>query len=135
MTFTLLVCGGRNYTSHTVLLRVLDNVHAARPVTKIVTSTSAGVHAMARAWAKTRDVEVAVWARNWNARKARIPGVRKPHVLDMEKPDLVIAFPGSERTDRMVRMAGQRGITVQHMRDRHLEEYLKNSVGVTDSVA
>lgn len=50
----LLVCGGRNFTDRAHIYRVLDSMHATRPITRLIHGAATGVDDLAADWARSR---------------------------------------------------------------------------------
>lgn len=119
MSLKVLVCGGRDYTGGEQMAEVLDQLHRERGIATIVTGGARGADTYAEQWARGKCWLV-VYRPDWE-RYGRSAGViRNADMLDNEKPDLVLAFPGGRGTADMVRRARKAGvevIEVTHRRD------------------
>jgi hypothetical protein len=105
----VLVCGGRDYADRTAVILALDSL---RDVTLIVHGGAPGADSLAGEWAKISGVEVRVYPADW-ARHGNAAGpIRNGHMLEVECPDLVVAFPGGRGTDDCVRQARRKGTLV-----------------------
>lgn len=108
----LLVCGGRDWSSVGLTYEALDRVHKKRPVTMLVTGCAKGADALAVAWAVSRGVPHRVFRADWDGLGRRAGSVRNQQMLDVGKPDGVVAFPGGHGTADMVRRSLEAGLTV-----------------------
>ena len=113
----LLVCGGRDYEDWPTIKRVLDAVHAKRPVTLVITGAARGADVRAEAWAALRGIACTglryqVTPEEWKHVGRAAGPLRNQRMLDEEKPDGVVAFPGGDGTADMVRRSRAAGLTV-----------------------
>jgi len=110
----VLVCGGRNYRDWPRLCAVLD---AIRPKPLVVIHGDApGADQLAGLWARTNQVAVRVHPADWTELGRAAGPIRNQEMLDEEKPDLVIAFPGGHGTVDMVSRAREAGVEVRELR-------------------
>lgn len=108
----VLVCGGRRYANRAFLHRVLNRVHARRPVTCVIEGGAAGADAMGRVWAHGKGIDVATFDANWDLYQGRAGSVRNHKMLREGRPELVVAFEGGKGTAHMVRIAREAGVPV-----------------------
>lgn len=113
----LLVCGGRDYWDWPTVQRVLDAVHAKRPVTLVITGHAPGADALAETWASVRGVACTgerykVTSTEWKRFGPAAGPMRNQRMLDEQQPDGVVAFPGGKGTRNMVGLARAAGVTV-----------------------
>ena len=81
-------------------------------IAKIVTGGARGADKLAVQWANSRQVNRTIYLAKW-AMFGRYAGLaRNREMLDSEKPDLIVAFPGGKGTAHMVRIARQGGYEV-----------------------
>lgn len=116
----IVVTGGRNYATNRLcadeerehVFRVLIE---SRP-TSIIQGGATGADACARTWARIHGVPCYTYVAQW-ALYGRAAGPRRnEHMLWVECPDLVIAFPGGRGTDHCVREALRLGLRVRDER-------------------
>lgn len=108
-TFSILVCGGRDYGDRIKLFRVLDEISKDRSV-KIISGAARGADRLSVEWAKSRGVPFLEFPADWS-RYGRSAGViRNQQMLDEALPDLVLAFPGGTGTMDMVKRARRAGV-------------------------
>jgi hypothetical protein len=114
----VLVCGGRHYADAG---KVNATLSALRPrPTKIITGDARGADALAYLWAWDHGVEYEGFPADWrNFGKAAGP-LRNSQMLNAEKVDLVVAFPGGAGTADMVAKARAKNIPVQEMLEENL---------------
>jgi UDP-N-acetylmuramoylalanine-D-glutamate ligase len=127
----ILVCGGRDYGNREELFLILDRLHGATPFTVLIHGGAKGADALAAAWAEARRVDTnaypALWgdlsqpdalikhSRSGRAYDARAGFRRNQTMLDLGKPDLVVAFPGGSGTQDMVDRAKAAGVRMIHV--------------------
>ena len=104
----VLVCGGRDYADSAKVDRHLT---ALMPTT-IVHGAARGVDTLADKWAGKWKVPVHRYPADWGL-YGRVAGpIRNQRMLDIEQPDLVLAFPGGKGTADMIRRAKAAGFQV-----------------------
>lgn len=107
----VLVCGGRDFKDRVGLFATLDEVNAAA-ISCIIEGGARGADTFARQWAKERNVAFVEFRADW-AKHGKLAGfVRNSQMLEMGKPDLVVAFPGGRGTANMVMKAKRAGVRV-----------------------
>lgn len=104
----VLVTGGRDYNDPACVYRYLTQL--APKV--IVHGHATGADALADTWALHYAVEVRRYPADWKAHGRAAGPIRNQQMLDVEKPDVVLAFPGGRGTADMVRRAKAAGIKV-----------------------
>lgn len=123
MTFTMLVCGGRDYSDADKLFAILDSVvdkkglwEPAFPgiVTQellVVSGGARGADSLAHDWAEARGARINEYLPNWNKYGLRAGVLRNQEMLDRENVNLVVAFPtGGPGTRDMISRAQKAGI-------------------------
>lgn len=111
------VTGGRNYTQVRALHRVLDRVHRRKGIRRLVHGGQRGADTAAAGWAALNRVECqpyhAEWDRFRTVRGKNPAGpIRNRMMLQTERPDVLIAFPGNDGTAHCVKLAKRLGIFV-----------------------
>ncbi len=113
----VLVCGGREYGNwyghRDHVTAVLDKL----PVAMIIQGGASGADLLAHQWAKKRQLPSISHFADWEKHGKMAGPIRNGEMLDMWKPDQVVAFPGGMGTENMVRQAQARGISVQDERE------------------
>jgi hypothetical protein len=110
---TILVCGGRDYDDWRTVWRVLDgvanrfNVHV-----RIVHGGATGADQLAARWARETGQEAIAYPADWKAHGRAAGPIRNALMLEREKPDLVVAFPGGRGTADMVAKARAASVDV-----------------------
>lgn len=94
----VLVCGTRTFSDEKFIFEVLDEYHAASPITLIIEGEARGADTIARLWAESRDVEVAKFPAKWDV-YGRAAGPIRNAVMLQQKPDLVMGFYDVEVVD------------------------------------
>lgn len=113
----ILVCGGRDFDDYLFLTKGLDYIAGYSPITHIVTGGASGADALAERYGKEKNIPVSVHKAEWHKYGKAAGPKRNQRMLDEEKPDYVVAFPGGRGTTDMVRRARDQGFAV-------IEEYL-----------
>lgn len=109
---TVLVCGGRDFDNREVLKNALDLLHGLHHFTRLVHGGARGADSLAAYWALGQGVFAAGYPAQWDAYGKAAGMIRNQEMLDVEKPELVIAFPGGRGTADMVRRAKKAGVKV-----------------------
>lgn len=112
----IVVTGGRDYTDRAALFLALDLLHAATRITRLAHGNARGADTLADDWARVRRVELQRYPADWDRHRKRAGAIRNRAMLDAERPDVVVAFPGGRGTADCVRAAGERGIPVLDLR-------------------
>lgn len=111
MADRVLVCGGRTFNDAN-LVNVTLNLLNPRV---LINGGAPGADRLARMWAGYRCIPTFTFPADWE-RKGRSAGpLRNQAMIDIGKPDLVIAFAGGSGTADMVRRARKAGIEVREV--------------------
>lgn len=108
----VIVCGGRDLTDMVWVAREMDALHAKTPIRTLIQGGATGADRLARRWAYVAGVEVKEYPADWPTHGRAAGPIRNQHMLDAERPDLVVAFPGGRGTADMVRRAKAAGVCV-----------------------
>lgn len=111
----VLVCGGRDYRNHAYVFGVLDEMHAATPITCIIQGGARGADLHAYLWARERQIPNEQYDADWESDGLAAGPIRNARMLRDGKPDLVVAFPGGRGTADMVRQARAAGVSVREV--------------------
>ena len=126
--FTVLVCGGRDYDDYhkleSVLLSLCDkkklwqlSSKSLRNSLRVVTGACpTGADHLAKAWAGLWDARYQGYPADWKKFGLRAGPVRNQEMINSEKIDLMIAFPGGAGTRDCVWRARKAGIPVQEVK-------------------
>lgn len=112
----VLVCGGRDFDDYSKVCEVLDGIDQGHVITQIVHGAARGADRLANQWAFARGVPVNAFAANWESEGRAAGPIRNQRMLDLGKPDLVVAFPGGRGTADMVSRARAAGVEVREVR-------------------
>jgi hypothetical protein len=110
----LLVCGGRNFSDTEHAYKVLDGLHRMHGIDVLIEGNARGADRIAGYWARRNGVHNMKFDADWNRHGKAAGAIRNQQMLDIGKPDMVLAFPGGRGTADMVRRARATGVTVQH---------------------
>ena len=107
----VLVCGGRDFYNKALLKKTLDEIHAKTPITCLIQGgAKTGADWLAKHWGTAygglRKDQQEEYEANWNAYKKGAGPIRNTFMLQMSRPDLVVAFnTGGPGTADMMRKA------------------------------
>ena len=114
----VLICGGRKWNRRELTFRALDFLHQRHQFRAVIHGAASGADTLASEWAHSRGIKVYEYPAKWrpphlNGQLDREAGFKRNQMmLDMEQPDLVIAFPGTSGTADMMRRSRQAGVQV-----------------------
>lgn len=97
----------RIFVNHT-----LDKLDEDRGITKVIEGGASGVDTCAFWWAVMRRKDRKSYPAKWKLHGKKAGSIRNQEMLEMEKPDIVVAFPGGRGTADMVRKARRAGVEV-----------------------
>jgi predicted Rossmann-fold nucleotide-binding protein len=122
--FTVLVCGGREYTDKENVFRVLgeicDEFHLwdynnTIPIyIRVINGGARGADKFSTEWAKENAAQYQEYKPKYDEHSPKFaPLARNQEMLNEEIVDLVLAFPGGRGTADMVRRAEKKGVLVR----------------------
>ena len=112
VSITLLVCGGRDFQDRELMTLLLSQIHAWRPIHRLVHEAAPGADTEANHWAITHGIPTDPYPANWTVHGNRAGPIRNARILRLGKPDLVLALPGGRGTRDMIRRARETGLKV-----------------------
>ena len=101
--YVVLVCGGRDYSDRRTVFRTLDKINYIRAITKVIHGDATGADRLGDEWARVNGVVVTRFLANWVGFGRSAGVIRNQLMLDVGKPDLVVAFTGGRGTADMAR--------------------------------
>lgn len=114
----VIVCGGRDFASTNMderdfVYNTLNQLDATRgPFKVVIHGCATGADEEGRIWAVGMGRLEAPFRANWRAHGRAAGPIRNQRMIDVGKPDAVIAFPGGRGTADMVQRAKLAGIPV-----------------------
>ena len=108
----VLVIGGTTFSDWGLLCDTLDRLHDEHQISVLIHGVSAGADSLADYWAKLRGVESMPCPPDWDCHGRGAGLVPNRQMLSDHKPDLVVAFPGSNDTKHMAEIAQKASVTV-----------------------
>lgn len=109
----VLVCGGRNYHDLDTAHNLLDSLHRQERITVVIDGGASGADRLGFEWAHCNGVTTQTYAADWKKHGKAAGPIRNREMLDVGRPDLVLAFPGGRGTADMVRQAESRSVPVR----------------------
>jgi hypothetical protein len=118
--FTLAVTGGRDYSDSAHEFRLLDEIHAAHPVTELCQGGASGADRFAKVWAESRGVACQTFVADWDAHGNAAGPMRNKRMCDYvasrEGRKMLLALPGNRGTADCVGKFLAAGIEVRDER-------------------
>lgn len=117
----VLVCGGRDMdridACNWLERNALDELSFASglsnfTIEKIIHGGCRGADEGAGEWAKSENIPVVVCRADWKKHGKAAGPIRNRMMLDVHKPDFVIALPGGRGTENMISLAESYGVRV-----------------------
>lgn len=112
----LLVCGGRNFNDKRLLVAVLDEIRTAllpNCVDVVIQGGAKGADTLAGEWAIETGIHCAEVKALWDYHGKSAGPIRNRVMCDLlNNKDLVVAFPGGNGTNHMIRTARENRIPV-----------------------
>lgn len=108
----VLVCGGRDYNDYGNVKAHLDALHDMEPITEIIHGGASGADTLAGLWATQNNVKLNIFPAEWEKHGRAAGPIRNTIMLEVGKPELVLAFRGGRGTANMVKQAEDAGVEV-----------------------
>ena len=106
----VLVCGGRDFSGD--VAPDLERLNRERRFSKVIVGGFSGADKLAWKWATSKGIDVNVHYAQWHLYGPKAGPMRNAKMLELDKPDLVVAFPGGRGTADMVGKAKAAGVPV-----------------------
>lgn len=110
MTTRYLICGGRDFADQALMDKALRSLILHPEDAVIIHGDARGADRLGAAWGIVHGAQVEAYPADWDRYKNAAGPIRNQAMLDVGKPDVVIAFPGGKGTADMVRRARQRKV-------------------------
>lgn len=110
----VVVTGGRDYKDNATVGEVLDEVAP----TAVVHGGAPGTDTLCAQWARAHGVTSRTYPAPRQTHGNSAGPVRNQAMLDCERPDLLVAFPGGKDTADMMRRAQNAGIPIRRVYPR-----------------
>lgn len=108
----ILVCGGRQYTNRKKIHQVLDALKQHYGDIYIISGAATGADMLVIKWSIANDVKYKAYPAEWTKYGKAAGPIRNQQMLDEEKPNIVVAFPGGKGTLDMVKRSMRSEIQV-----------------------
>ena len=109
------VTGGREFADWRIIDSTLDALHSKTAISVLVQGGANGADDIARTWAITNTVQIAefrVTGTQWTRLGKSAGPTRNRLMLEVTRPNLLVAFPGGSGTANCVKTARELGIEV-----------------------
>ena len=111
----VLVCGGRSYADAETLNRVLDDLHSEFAIIQLIEGDAPGADRLAGQWAERQQLPHRKFPAKWRQYGKGAGYLRNKEMIEVGRPDLVVAFPGGPGTANMVALARAAGVPVRQI--------------------
>ena len=111
----VLVCGGRDYNNYNRLCEYLDFLDDEIVVSEIIQGGAKGADNLAKRWADSKGIPTQTFNADWQRHGNGAGPIRNQEMLDVAKPDIVIAFKGGTGTADMVTRSKFEGLEVREV--------------------
>lgn len=126
MSERVLCCGSRLWHDYHTIRRTLDQLHADGGIERVIHGDCRGADRMAAAAALGLGIPVIAYPALWNEYGPAAGPLRNHHMLDEEKPTLMLAFhdelEASKGTADMVRRARKAGVPIRIVTTNNTED-------------
>ena len=113
----VLVCGGRYYKDKKRVYDILDKIHSAYTISRIIHGDSSGADALANKYAKEKDFTREIYPAKWKEQGRGAGPIRNAKMLAESGPDLVVTFPGGDGTEGMRKLAKKAQVKIHEVKD------------------
>lgn len=107
----VLVCGGRDYKDKDHVFSALDELKQS--LSGLISGGAPGADTFAWDWAWANGFHCERFMADWKKHGRAAGPIRNQTMLDVGRPDLVLAFPGGRGTFDMVNKAKAAGVSVR----------------------
>lgn len=109
----MLVCGGREFSDREMMWLALDGIRlwVPVPIQVVIHGAQRGADTLADVWAKERGLEVLPFEAEWTRFQGSAGPIRNRRILREGLPDFVVAFPGGDGTQNMLKQAWRAKVT------------------------
>lgn len=111
----IIVCGGRDYANETRVHEVLNHIMETKGIRMIAEGGANGADTFAARWAAATCTPCLRVPADWNRHGRSAGPLRNRKMLEMVRPDMVVAFPGGNGTADMVKAAREAGVGVMEI--------------------
>lgn len=112
----VLVCGSRHYSDRQRVEAELCALEVEHGMLTIIEGGATGADRLARSWAADTGHALETCPADWATHGKAAGPIRNQRMLDVHKPDLVLAFAGGRGTADMVRRARRAGVRICEIR-------------------
>jgi hypothetical protein len=110
----VLICGGRDYRNIDLVFKVLDEI---KDISCIISGGATGADRLAETYAAKRNIKTEIYKADWTKYGPAAGPIRNGLMLQLGRPDLIVAFPGGKGTSDMIRKGVAAGVSVRTIED------------------
>ena len=110
----LLVCGGRDFRDYESIYSDIEHMMPDL----VITGGARGADTLADKAAEKLGIPRVIYPANWTGEGSAAGPNRNRRMLELAKPDLVMAYAGGRGTTNMIMQAAQAGVEIKDMEER-----------------
>lgn len=113
------VTGGRDFADGEYLIEIMDALHRERRIDVLVHGDATGADAIAKGWADSRAIQTCAFRvskQQWDKIGFGAGPQRNEMMLEITRPNKLVAFTGGKGTRNCVEQARKMGIDVEDFR-------------------
>ncbi|MDX1476010.1 MAG: DUF2493 domain-containing protein [Reinekea sp.] len=114
----VLVCGGRTYRNQGLVNETLNKMQKDFGIDLIIQGGATGADHLSKTWAKENGIPCAEMEANWHYYGPAAGPRRNLWMINLLRPNLVVAFEGGKGTADMIMKAHKAGVAVMQIEDR-----------------
>lgn len=107
----IVVTGGRNYGGWQKVNEALDKLHKERGISHLLNGGATGADRLCKNWAERNKIPETTMYADWSQHGRSAGPIRNIKMAET-RPDLCVAFPGGNGTERMKKVCKTFGIEV-----------------------
>lgn len=119
----IVVTGGRDFQNRECVYRVLDHLVLNYGLKRVAQGGAAGADQLTREWCRYRDIECVEYKADWMVHGKKAGPMRNMRMLEAERPDLVVSFPGSRGTIGCTGYAQRLGLPVHRVTETEYDTW------------
>lgn len=108
----IVVTGGKDITNYLLVKEVLYELDRKEPITFLAQGGAKGVDTIAKQWADENNISNTTFYLDWNKHRKEAIDIRNREMLEIVKPDYLVAFSSGKEVDSCVSIAKELGIEV-----------------------
>lgn len=117
---SVLICGGRNLNNIIVwewlekyaIKKLEEHFNSHIKIDKVITGGALGADRGGSQWAISNNLYLIEFLANWKKYGKSAGIIRNKEMLNIGNPNIIIAFPGGNGTNNMIKISREKGIEI-----------------------